>query len=341
LFAAAGGFVAASFVVPVGRSGGASQGPVDIAQQLGAAEAAVKTLEEEKILDQPRAAELRQNLDELHNQADHGADPSRLFESLDHLKQALKQLGDTAADQMVRSIQQLAQAQALAEAIEVDQSSARPALEGQALADSMALLDQLMKQAATENQSMRQQIEAGNLSPAQAGRAAAGVIQDELDRMRHLANQNLIDPRKLAEGQAAGQCNSQGLADFLARNPGLGSAQSQMEAWTKQGGRGGVNRGRGDAELTWGEPAGDEGAKFKETVLPPAARSSDESTKVGVSVVAPTVETPTGPSIGGAIGSAQAGDGSASRAAILPQHRSAVRGYFNAAPSPAPPPAKP
>ena len=92
-------------------------------------------------------------------------------------------------------------------------------------------------------------------------------------------------------------------------------------------GRGGVNRGRGDAELTWGKETAlfD---KFKATPLPPgAARSPDDW--------APIVELPGAPQASPELSASAAarqyadvvGQG-AWRRALAPRHQSAVKKYF-------------
>gem|GEM_PF-2544966 len=92
-------------------------------------------------------------------------------------------------------------------------------------------------------------------------------------------------------------------------------------------GRGGVNRGRGDADLTWGKETAlfD---KFKAQPLPPgAARSADDWT--------PVVEMPGAPQANPEISSAAAARQYAAtagqtawRRTLAPRHQSAVKKYF-------------
>lgn len=92
-------------------------------------------------------------------------------------------------------------------------------------------------------------------------------------------------------------------------------------------GRGGVNRGRGDAELTWGKETVPFD-RFKATPLPPgAARSADDW--------APVVELPGSPEASPNRGSAAAArqygavaGQAAWRRTLAPRHQSAVKKYF-------------
>ena len=91
-----------------------------------------------------------------------------------------------------------------------------------------------------------------------------------------------------------------------------------------------VNRGRGDAAMTWQQGVDKEDAAFKEKVLPPAAVASLKKSRLaGISVGDPTSAKPAGGSSGGALGSAQAGGGEARTQIILPEHEKTVQRYFN------------
>jgi hypothetical protein len=94
-------------------------------------------------------------------------------------------------------------------------------------------------------------------------------------------------------------------------------------------GRGGINRGRGDAELTWGEESLPLD-RFKSQPLPPgAARSPDDW--------APLVEAPGAPNTspvlsgpGAARPYAASAGNTAWRRTLAPRHQSAVKKYFDA-----------
>lgn len=94
-------------------------------------------------------------------------------------------------------------------------------------------------------------------------------------------------------------------------------------------GQGGVDRGRGDAPMTWTDGTEEDGAKFKEQVLP-VGGDLTTAQLVGVSRAAPN-ETPddgAGVSTGGALTSARAGAGAAHVSVLLPEHRRVVERYF-------------
>ena len=92
-------------------------------------------------------------------------------------------------------------------------------------------------------------------------------------------------------------------------------------------GRGGINRGRGDAELTWGAESPGRTDEFEARILPPSqARDPKDSTILGVGAAAPGVDAQ-----GGASGLTEV-DASAGKAAwrrrLSPRHRRAVGSFF-------------
>jgi hypothetical protein len=160
-----------------------------------------------------------------------------------------------------------------------------------------------------------QAIAGGNVKlprdPAQLRKLAAALGQFLGDRNRRLAELRTL-PRE------PGRFNP---SEFLEFN-----YEEQPDA-DGDPGQGGINRGRGDAELTWG----DESLpfdRFKSVALPPGAvRSPEDWTPVAVLPGAPK-ESPersfasTGMQFAGTAGQA------AVRRTLAPRHYSAVKRYF-------------
>ncbi len=133
-----------------------------------------------------------------------------------------------------------------------------------------------------------------------AGKAAQMSKAQLQAMMQRMAEQGLIDPQQVRAMQAA-----------------------------SKPGRGGVNRGRGDAAMTWRDPTSEEGAAFDEKTLPPASlRSIKDSELIGASVGAPTKAEGDRSSETGALAGAEADGGAANRQIVLPKHRGSVERYF-------------
>ncbi len=92
-------------------------------------------------------------------------------------------------------------------------------------------------------------------------------------------------------------------------------------------GRGGITRGRADAEMIWGEETAGDTSRFEARSLPDARYADPENTAtVGLSAAAPGVE-PVAESAGTAAIQASSGQ-SAWRRRLAPHHREAVRVWF-------------
>ena len=91
--------------------------------------------------------------------------------------------------------------------------------------------------------------------------------------------------------------------------------------------RGGITRGRGDAPMTWKEESSADGAKFKESVLPPSSRLS-ESQSVGVSRSVPELSGDNVVAEHGALAGAQGSGGAANAQVVLPRHKQTVQRFF-------------
>ena len=82
-------------------------------------------------------------------------------------------------------------------------------------------------------------------------------------------------------------------------------------------------------EMTWKDPASQEGASFDPLVLPPSAlRDPAQSHRLGVSQTAPQVEHDNTASAGGGLNGVESAGGSAATTTVLPRHRGAVQRYF-------------
>jgi hypothetical protein len=98
-------------------------------------------------------------------------------------------------------------------------------------------------------------------------------------------------------------------------------------------GRGGVTRGGSPTELTWGDEAQANGAKFKEIVLPPGTPDQANKEVISQSASAPEVEPAAdAPRAAGQAAGPETGRQTWNRT-LSPRHRAAVRKYFDTHPA--------
>ncbi len=332
LFCAAALFLGASMLMPERFIVGAAQRPLDVGKLVTELTEQIPALEEEKILPEDKALELKKELARLGKESA-AKDPARTWESLDHLKQANADLAKQAAAEAIQKTDALKQAETLAAALGLLPDSASSLLE-RAMQDMASLLQQAKLEqgllAAKLPEELLKAAKDGKLTPEQM-RELLRALQGNKDKLgeclNKLANLKLIDPKLLEACKAAGQCpNPAGLAAFLAEN---GAELDSVLMVAQSYGKGGVSRGRGDAPLTWTDPSDETGMKFKDAALPMGPLSGlKDAQLVGISRSAPEVTGDKETTSGGALAGAEAGGGAANVQQLLPRHKGAVQRFF-------------
>ncbi len=326
-FAGAVLFVCVSFLIPQRFVEISKAQPLDIREEVKQLADGIDVLKEEEIIDLAEAEKLEQKLDQLHAEAS-GEDPVKTWEALDHLSNTLTQESADAAQEALSETERLTEAETLSEGL-INEGSE---MDAELLAESMATLSGLVQEAAQENALLAAQLpdvksNADSLTLEQLKSISAALRlskTDINDRLAELYALNLIDLETLKAAERLGQCDSAGLAAFLAENADSKSVIQSIGGWCR-----GVGRGPGNAPMTWTDGAPEEGAKFKAEALPLSDIASlEDSEIVGLSVGAPSVETSNLPPQSGALSEATAGGGSSVSQTVLPRHKGAVKRYF-------------
>ena len=288
-------FVIGATVIPIATS--AAHHKLEIGSDAKRIAEKIELLQEEKIIPPERAEALQQTVEELKTNAQ-GEDPAKAWETLDAVDDAVTKAAANAAEDAIRKGETLSQIEAMTAANE--------------LADEAARL-------AAENASLLPGLQPGTKDIGKIGKAARMGKSDLRNRLSKLAAKGMIDPKSLRKFDNP---NNSDLARYL-REHRAGSAPGTLA----RGGRGGVDRGRGDAPLFFGEETKEANEKFKDHALPPAAAASlDDSQLVGLSASAPQ-QMQMRASAGGAL-TASGGAGSAYTTTVLPRHRGTVGRFF-------------
>jgi hypothetical protein len=333
LLAASFAFVLISLLAPVRFATINAARPMDVSREVENLSAQIEALKEAQIIEEARAEALEQKLDQLSQEAS-GASPAKTWEALDHLNDAVEKAAKEAAETANARQERLARAEALAEGL----MAGADQLDSKTMTEAMRTLGKMTQDAIKENESL-----AGDLSPETLEAIKSGSLKAEnlkdvskaLSQSKSALNQKLsklsqsgrINPNSLKSGAQANRRDNSGLAQFLKENAEKISVEEATLQW--YGGKGGVDRGRGDAAMTWTDGSSEKGARFKEKVLPPSSVAGlNDSQLVGLSASAPTVSTG-GVAAHGALNSAASGGGSAYTQTILPRHRGAVKRYFD------------
>jgi len=363
--AGAGTFAVAMLLLPDRILATSTPHVLDVNREVERLATQIETLERERIIPPDQAETLQEKLDRLRSEAS-GEDPVKTWESLDHVEKVVRNTAAEAAEELAAQKDKLASAQALAEALA---KASKDQADDKTLAEAMKSLAEMTRQAGAENQSVRDQMKEslskacrdGQLSEEQLkeltdalkegspdGRSGRDckLSQEQLDELskalgqageelsqtlKELAEAGMIEGMPREGPPSQGAEGQDGLIDFIEENQGEGSIEELVEAWRRATpGRGAVNRGRGDANMTWSKGTDARGAKFKPQVLSPAAVATlKESKLTGVSLGRPAESSKRSNDGSGALSGAAAGGGSAHTHVILPRHRGTVRRYFD------------
>src|SRR5215813_142650 len=339
LLAASSAFVLISLLAPVRFAATGASRPMDVSREVENLSAQIEALKEAQVIEESKAKALEQKLDRLGQEAS-GEDPAKTWEALDHLNDAVEKAAKEAAEAASARRERLARAEALAEGL----MAGGDQLDSKTMTEAMRTLGEMTREAVKENELL-----AGDLSPETQEAIKSGSLKAEhlkdlskaLSQSKSALNQKLsklsksgqfgqferINPNALKGGAQANRRDNSGLARFLKENAEKMSVDEATLQWCA--GKGGVDRGRGDAAMTWTDGSSEKDARFKEKVLPPSSVAGlNDSQLVGLSASAPTADT-SGVAAHGALNSAASGGGSAYTQTILPRHRGAVRRYFD------------
>ena len=294
--------------------------------------ARIDVLEEEDVLGSEPAEELRQKLDALGGESS-AWDPASTWAALDHLAEGLSDRAGEAGQEAVAEIEALAEAAAQARALA---EAAAEVGDGSALTDAMAALagrlaDEDLLRAAVRGEggdpAADSLLQDGALSAAELGelvKALHGQQAGLTCMVGRLCDAGLIAGGWLLQCQEAQDVDHEALAAFLAEH---GLMVEEFGGGIP--GRGGVDRGRGDAPMTWSSGTDEEGVDFKEETLPAASLAAlKDSELVGVSLGAPRQDENAPGAVHGALGRAKAGGGAGVAHRVLPRHRRAVTRFF-------------
>ncbi len=325
-------FVAVTLLLPE-RFTQLAHRPLEIGQIVDQLQAEVKTLAQEKIVDDKKAEELQKQLSQLQKDST-GFDPNKTWEALDHIKQANSDLAKQAAEEALKKTESLTQAETLAKAMQqaadagMDKATASVAAQ-----DLASLLNAAKLEEGILNGKIPPELLA-NLDGLNKEQMEKLVKALELNKgslsktMADLAKLKLIDPAALEKMKGACKDgNYAALSDYLSHCQGGKCDSELLFSWLRKSCKGGPGGGGPEAEMTWDNDTSEKDQKFQEHTLPPASKL-DDAQLVNVSKAAPELSANNLVVGHGALDNAVAGGGSAHSQTILPEHRQAVQKFF-------------
>lgn len=338
-------FAAVCLLIPDRFTTMADAGTMDLGHLVDDTQKQIEVLEEETILDLDEADRRREELKKIEENS-RAEDPGRTWEALDQLQKRNEDKAKEAAEEMIEKLQSLAESETLMAALsEMTENSAAKESAMEAMSDLMNENLGSWMSGLTGNmtpEALKNEIKKSLSDNKESGPLSEKLSEEDLKKLlealramksnlnnsaKELADLKLIDLKKLGECNSAGECkNPKGLAKFLAEcnSKDKKEAMACLMSYC----RGGVNRGRGDAPMLWGDESNEEGAGFKDSLLQGQPDFS-QAEMIGVSKAAPELSNPNEVSQSGALANSQAGGGSAQTQVVLPRYQSTVRSYFN------------
>ncbi len=297
----------------------------------------LEMLEEANVLEEQEQQTLREAIEKLAEETERSPLTHEKWETVDAMEQRMRmQLEDASVD--------MAQAAGAAAILAKAAAGDGMKLSAERLAElEQDVLETLQKMSKNGSLSagssalssdLQRLIKNGKLRLPPDGEAREQLfseLQDFLDQ----ESEKLSELRKQCKGSCS-KCGSKS-CDGECEGGQCASCGKECEGELcsscsgSRPGRGGVTRGRGDAEMTWGDESDETGVQFKETVLPPGLQDDPKDEVLGITRSAPEVDPATGVSRA----AARSIDPTAGREAwsrkLRPRHRGVVRKFFDTA----------
>jgi hypothetical protein len=302
-------------------------------QALSELENMLTALEEAKVLDQQEEQTLREAIEKLQEETQRSPLTHEKWETVDSLEQRMRMQLEEAGVDVAQAAQAAAILAKAADGEGAPLSAERLAELEQEVLETLQKMSQngsLSGLSSALGDELERLIKSGQLRLPADGEAREKLLAELSDFLEQEA-ENLSELRKLCEG-ACSKCGSRTCEGGQCAGCGKeceGGLCATCSA--SRPGRGGVTRGRADAEMSWGDESDEAGVKFKETVLPPGLQEDPKDEVLGMTRSAPEVD----PAAAATRGAARDVDPTAGRETwnrkLRPRHRDVVRQYFDSA----------
>ena len=351
IFAATLLFSIASYLAPPAVTAAVTSTHMDIKNQTGTLAEQLQVMEEEKIITQKEAMNLREQISKLEKNAA-GEDPVKTWEALDHIKDSLSFKAEEFADKAARNAKALELSQKALEALKQARQRAGTAEYGQAQKEMAELMRKLAGKcpelSSKLSKELKDMLSEGKLSEKAMKKLlnSQQLTQKQLERLiKKLKECGLCKKSGCKSGCKSGKCGEamvitrenfeelMKMLDEASKNNSSGCKAKTCMMLLCAGnlpGKGGINRGRGDAPMTWSDRELDsKDAKFKAVTLPGnAVQNMKKSKLVGVSYGEAKVN-PDGKISTGHLAGVKVKGTRTNRYVLMPRHRTMVKKYFS------------
>ncbi|MBF0547802.1 MAG: hypothetical protein HQM08_25415 [Candidatus Riflebacteria bacterium] len=318
---------------------------IEIGNELKGLKEKVSTFQEAEVIQASEAQKLLERVEELGKNSIE-SDSSSVLEAFDHLEQSVAKAGKEGAQKKLSELKRSLEAQAV-----LDSKLQNAESENFKLPEGFPGLEKMLERAS------------GTIEPGIPGTSVSGLSKNDLaslserldqeteralKKMLKLSQKYYFDSETIEKLKSlkSKQIDLKGkkiipasgsftLCDKEAGKEGKEASEAMLfsnpthEGNSDKPGSGGIDRGRGDAQLHLGTPSSDEGKKFKDQPLPPVAdQSLDKSNFIGFAMSAPEKNKEKVVSLSSNLNTSGKGDWLALTRSILPKHRRVIKEYF-------------
>lgn len=286
-------------------------------------ETLLKSLDEAQVLKEEDKEEIQNELEKLAEETKKNPLTHEKWETLDALQQKLQLRLDQAQQRLQKGA---AAADALMKAIEAGEE-----LSADEMAELEKSLEEGLQQLSNSGQkggSSQQMSQKLSQALKQLQNKGELKLPNDAQLRQELLNELKEHLKKECQNCAQLQSQCQGGLCEGGQCQGNGFNDNGGESESERGGRGGTSRGKGDAEMSWGDESDENGSKFKEVILPPGYLDQQKEELTGMTRRAPEVK----PADSAPRNTARQTDPSAGRETwnrtLRPKHRKVVRDFF-------------
>jgi hypothetical protein len=347
IFIAALLFVFGAYLAPPAVKAAIGSTHMDIKNETQTLSEQLQVLEEEKIITQKEAANLREQMEKMEKNAA-GEDPVKTWEALDHMKESISSKAQEFAEKTARQTEALTLSQKALEALKQARDKASPSEYNVAMEEMAQLMQKLVENSPKLSEKLSKELK----DMLKESKLSMDGLEQLLNSQQLTQKQLEALLKKLKErglcnnpGKKS-QCNSgQGGETTMVTRENFEELMKMLDEESKGkkgkcsitslmmvcfGGKGGVNRGRGDAPMTWSDKEiNRDNVKFKALTLPADGLSSLKRSKLlGVSYGAATAQPDAEISTGHLSGVKVKGT-KTNRFILMPKHRTLIKKYFN------------
>ena len=295
-------FAVGGFLVPHAVEASVGNTHMDIKNETQTLSEQLQVLEEEEIVTKKEVVNLRKQMEKMEKNAA-GEDPVKTWEALDHIKESLSSKAQEFAEKAARKTEALSLSQKTLQALKDARKNASASDHNMAMNEMAKLMQKLVEDCPKLSEKLSKELKdmlgEGKLDMDGLEQLlnSQQLTQEQLEKLLKKLKEKGLCNNPGNSNCSSGQCGEKTMVtrenfedlmkmlDEESKGKGGKCSMSYMMMVCCGGGKGGINRGRGDAPMTWNEKEiNRDDFDFKALTLPADAVNNLKKSKLlGVS----------------------------------------------------------